>query len=259
MLHISLGITIYICAVVAILGACMGSFLNCCAWRIVHGESVSKGRSHCDACGHVLGAGDLIPVFSFLFARGRCRYCGTKLSVRHLLAEAVGAVCFVTLILKYDLSLQGLQMLVFASVLLAASLADLEGMMIPDRFIVIGAVSGLVFPLLTDTPWQSLLQAVIGGVSVAGVLLLLILAGEKATGKELMGGGDIKLLFVTGLHLGWMGNILCLILACIFGILFGLPARKKDAPIPWGPSIALAAWLGCLFGNEIIQAYLGLF
>ncbi len=259
MLHISLGITIYICAIVGILGACMGSFLNCCAWRIVRGEPISRGRSHCDVCGHVLGVQDLVPIFSYLVARGKCRYCGAKLSARHMLAEVVGAVSFVSVILKYDLSLQGLQMLIFVSILLAASLADLEGMMIPDRFIVIGAVSGLVFPLLAENPWQGLLQAVIGGVAVAGVLLLLVLAGEKATGKELMGGGDIKLLFVTGLHLGWMGNILCLIAACIFGILFGLLARKKDDPIPWGPSIALAAWLCCLFGNTIIDAYLGLF
>ncbi len=254
MLHISLGFTIYCCAVVGLLGACMGSFLNCCAWRIVHGEKISRGRSHCDACGHVLGPGDLIPVFSFLFARGKCRYCGQKLSPRHLLAEILGAAGYVSILLKFDLSLQALQMLIFVSILLAASLADLEGMIIPDRFILIGLASGLAFPIFTG----GLAQAVIGGVSVAGVLLIVVLIFEKVMKKEAMGGGDIKLLAVTGLHLGWMCNILCVLLACIFGIIFGLMAQKRDEPLPWGPSIALAAWLCCLFGNELIEAYLGL-
>ncbi len=259
MLHISAGITVYICAVVALFGACMASFLNCCAWRIVHGEPISKGRSHCDYCGHVLGAADLIPVVSFLLSGGKCRYCGKKLLVRHLLAELIGAVSFVSIVLKFDLSLQALQMLVFVSILMVSAFADLEGMIIPDRFIVLGGISGLVFPLLQPQPWQGLLQAAIGGVSVAGGLLLLVLLGEKLTGKELMGGGDIKLLFVTGLHLGWMGNLLCLVAACFLGVIFGLLTRKKEEPLPWGPSIALAAWLCCLFGSELIDAYLGLF
>ncbi len=259
MLHISLGITIYICALAGLLGACMASFLGCCAWRIIHKEPISKGRSHCDECNHVLNAVDLIPVFSFLFSRGRCRYCGCRLSKKHLIAELLGAAIFVSILLKYDLSLQALQMLVLACVLMGASLADLEGMMIPDRFILAGIAGGLLFPLLTADRWENLLQAVIGGVSVAGVLLLLVLLGEKMSGKELMGGGDIKLLFVTGLYLGWMGNILCLLAACIIGIGFGLYAQKKNEPIPWGPSIALSAWACCLFGDTIIEAYLALF
>lgn len=65
-------LTAYCAAVTAILGACMGSFLNCMAWRVVHGESVLRGRSHCDACEHVLGAGDLIPIVSYAMHRGRC-------------------------------------------------------------------------------------------------------------------------------------------------------------------------------------------
>ena len=73
MLYISPGFTVYFCALAFLLGACMGSFLNCMAWRIVHGESVLRGRSHCDVCGHVLTARDLVPIVSFLAHRGRCR------------------------------------------------------------------------------------------------------------------------------------------------------------------------------------------
>ena len=97
MLYADPFLTVYCCLLAALLGACMGSFLNCAAWRIVHGESVLRGRSHCDACGHVLAVRDLIPVVSYLAAHGRCRYCGAKLSRRHVLAEAVSALVFVTL------------------------------------------------------------------------------------------------------------------------------------------------------------------
>ena len=84
MLRLSPFITVYCCAVAALLGACTGSFLACLAWRTVHGESVLRGRSHCDVCGHVLGVRDLVPVFSYLFSGGKCRYCGAKLSARHV-------------------------------------------------------------------------------------------------------------------------------------------------------------------------------
>ena len=140
MLYADPFLTVYCCLLAALLGACMGSFLNCAAWRIVHGESVLRGRSHCDACGHVLTVRDLIPVVSYLAAHGRCRYCGAKLSRRHVLAEAVSALVFVTLLLHYDISLQALEGWCVAGILLVCSFADLEGYIIPDRFIAVGVV-----------------------------------------------------------------------------------------------------------------------
>ena len=103
MLYLTPAFTVYCCFVAALLGACMGSFLNCMAWRVVHGESVLRGRSHCDVCGHVLTAGDLIPVVSYLVHRGRCRWCGAKLSARHVWGEAAAAVTFTALLLRYDI------------------------------------------------------------------------------------------------------------------------------------------------------------
>ena len=121
MLYITPGFTVYFCAVAFLLGACMGSFLNCMAWRIVHGESVLRGRSHCDVCGHVLTARDLVPIVSFLAHRGRCRWCGAKLSARHVWAETVTGAVFVLIVLKFDISLQALGALALACVLLRTS------------------------------------------------------------------------------------------------------------------------------------------
>ena len=80
---LSRGLLIYCCVVSALLGAVFGSFLNCAAWRLGHGESVLRGRSHCTACGHVLGAADLVPILSWLFLRGKCRYCGSRIPARY--------------------------------------------------------------------------------------------------------------------------------------------------------------------------------
>ncbi len=265
MLHLSVGLDLYIGALAFILGACMGSFLNCMAWRIVHGESVWRGRSHCDACGAVLSARDLVPVFSFLVSRGTCRRCGARLSRVHLWAELLSGLSFVLLIFRYDVSLRALEMLLVTAVLLASAFADLEGYIIPDRFIAAGVVLRIPFFFLLGDWKSQLADALLGGFAVGGGLLLLVLLYEKLRHVEAMGGGDLKLLFVTGLYLGWKQNLLCLLLSCILGIVFALVTQKsregEENPkiFPWGPSIAAAAVLVMLAGEWIVSAYMSLF
>lgn len=270
MLWVSPALTVYICVLTGILGACMGSFLNCMAWRIVHGESVLHGRSHCDVCGHVLGAGDLIPVLSYIMHKDRCKYCGARLSAGHVFAEVLTALTFLLLVLKYDISLQALEYILLACLLLAAAFTDLEGYMIPDRFIVTGIVVRVVFLFLQGNVLENLMDALLGGFAVGGGLLLIVLLYEKVRQKEAMGGGDIKLLFLTGLFLGWQRNILCLLIACVLGIVFAFifpekrttedGAEEEDGKLfPWGPSISAAAILTLLCGSEIIGVYLSLF
>ena len=225
MLYADPFLTVYCCLLAALLGTCMGSFLNCAAWRIVHGESVLRGRSHCDACGHVLGA-----------------------------------AVFVSLLLHYDISLQALEGWCVAGILLVCSFADLEGYIIPDRFIAVGVVLFIITLFFAPQPLRRALDGAIGGLAVAGCVLLLVLGMEKLLGREAMGGGDIKLLFLTGLFLGWKRNLLCLVAACVIGIVWGLLQKKRGGgeAIPWGPSIALGAWLTALCGQQIIDWYLGL-
>ena len=259
MLYAAPAITIYSCFIAALLGACMGSFLNCAAWRVVHGESVLRGRSHCDVCGHVLAPRDLVPVFSYVFSHGRCRYCGAKLSPRHAVGEAVAALVFVSLLLRYDISLRTLEACAVACLLLACAFADLEGYIIPDRFIVVGVVLFIVTLFFVPHPGKRALDGLIGGIAVGGGVLLLALLMEKLLRRDAMGGGDIKLLFLTGLFLGWQKNLLCLLLACVVGILWGLVrAKRGQQGLPWGPGIALAAWCAALFGQNLIDWYLSL-
>lgn len=137
--------------------------------------------------------------------------------------------------------------------------------MIPDRFILAGIVLRPVFFFLLHEGRAEALDALLGGFAVGGVLLAVVLLYEKARKIDAMGGGDLKLLFVTGLYLGWKRNILCLLFACVIGIVFALVTRAKrqdtenEKIFPWGPSICGAAILTALTGSEIIAAYLGLF
>ena len=259
MLYASPYITCYFIFLALLLGACTGSFLNCMAWRIVHNEPISKGRSHCDICGHTLGIVDLIPIVSYIAHRGKCRYCGGRLSKIHVVAEIISAAIFAAVLLKFDISLQALEYVIFACLLMVCSFADLEGRIIPDRFIITGLVVRIVFFVILDCPVKVAIDDLIGGVGIAALLLVIVLLFEKLRGIEAMGGGDIKLIFMTGIFLGWKANLLCLFIACIIGIVTGLAVKSGDKTFPWGPSIALAAVFCMLFGNELIDLYLGLF
>lgn len=250
-------LTVYILVVAGIFGAVFGSFINCMAYRIAHGESVLKGRSHCAVCGHPLRALDLVPIFSYLFLRGRCRYCKEKISPRYMAVELLTALAFILTVWRFDLSLQALWICVLACILLALSLVDLETYTIPDRFIIAGILWYFGVLLFTEDWKGELLSALAGGLSIGVGMLLLSLLFDKVTGKESLGGGDIKLFFMTGLYLGpWVG-LFNLILSCIIGIGFVLFMGQKR--IPFGPAISLAVFISLLVGNDIVNWYLGLF
>lgn len=266
MLHLSMALTAYILFLTAILGLAMGSFLNCFAWRLVHGESLTKGRSHCVSCEHSLGVKDLIPIVSYAVLKGRCRYCGTTISLRYPIIELISMLMFLSLVLKYDVSFLALRFVGFAAILLLISLVDWEEKQIPDRFQLALIVWYLItLPMVSKDIPSALLEGLKGGFLLAFPLLLFVLLADKLMGREAMGGGDIKLFFCVGLYLGLSLNLLNLILSCIIGVIFGLiyqrhSTNKKDmSAIPFGPAIAMGTWLTLLFGNNVLHWYISLF
>lgn len=274
---------VFFLVVAGVLGACLGSFVNCLAWRLVHGESVWKGRSHCAECNHQLSALDLVPVLSWLFLRGRCRYCGQKVSPRYVVAELLCAAYFVSMVWAYGLTVHALALCVLGCILLGLSLVDLDTFIIPNGFVVAGIVVwvasfaffgvdmrtigvGMLMLGLTGNPVLAvLIDGLVGAFAVAGVLLALSFAFDKVVGRQSLGGGDIKLLFVVGLFLGLAASVLNLIVACVVGIVFSLATqrsrRDSDDPrvFPFGPSIALATWFTLVAGPSILGWYLSLF
>ena len=252
----------YCCCAAAVLGAVMGSFLNCAAWRIPRGQSFLRGRSRCPKCGHVLGAGDLVPVFSWLFLRGKCRCCGGKISVRYLLAEVFMAAVTVVCRLKYDLTVLCLRNYVFLCCLFCLSLVDLEDYTIPDGCLLISAGAWLLALPFLGMRWKEALLHLLAALVFGGGLLLLSLAMDRILRKESLGGGDIKLFLVVGLYLGFAGALFSLIAACVLGLLFAFLRKKLGKEggelIPFGPPVAAAAALMLLFGDGVVRWYLGL-
>ena len=248
---------VYICAVAFLLGAVLGSGLNCLAYRIVRQQSWSGSRSKCPHCGETLRPLDLIPVVSFLMLQGKCRYCGTKLSLRYFLTEVLLGVCYVTLVLRFGLTLDTLSAMVLTACLLALSLVDLEIQIIPNRFLLIPAVVRLIQLTLQGRILTGLIPAIVFG----GGLLVLSLVMDKILKRDSMGGGDIKLMAVLGLYFSAPECLLLLIIACVVGIVVArvMMSVEEDAPFPFGPALSVAAYITLLIGQQITHWYLSLF
>lgn len=262
MLFLTPVITIYILVMAFILGAVFASFLGCMGWRITTGESVLKGRSHCDYCGHVLAWRDLIPIVSFVRGKGRCAYCKKTLSKTLLYGEITLALLFVLVTLRYDVTPELFLYLFFVCILYLISMTDIYGRMIPDSALVAAIILRIVWFFGTKPDLHGLWGLVANGLSVSLPLLGLVLLMEKIRDMEMMGGGDIKLLFVMGIYLGWANNLLALFVGCLTAIIYGLIQQKKEGEevyIPFGPFLALGAVFALLLGDGLIQWYLSLF
>jgi len=260
MLYLTPALTVFLFTLAAVSGAVMGSFLNCAAWRLVHGESVLRGRSHCVRCGHALTAGDLVPIVSWLALRGRCRYCGRPISARYSLTEALCAAVYCTLLLRFDVSWQFLRYAALLSALLLGALVDMEYRWIPDRVSVISAVLFVPLSLLEGGP-SLLLSGLLGAATLFVPLLVIVLALEKAIKTEAMGGGDLKLFALLGLYFGWQQGIFLVLVSCILGLLgMALAGRlKKRVKAPFAPALYLAAWITALAGGPVLDWYMRLY
>lgn len=280
MLYLTPFLTAYILVLAFILGTVFASFLGCMGWRMSKGESFLKGRSHCDSCGHILNGRDLIPIISYVARGGKCAYCKAPIPKSSLIGEILLAVVFVLATLRWELTPKLVLTLVFICILYLLSLVDIYIQEIPDGCLLVAIVVRVIYYFVFEQfQWDSFLYLIGSGFSVALPLLLLTLLMEKLWKKEAMGGGDIKLIFVTGLYLGWAKNLLMMLVACIVGIVVGLVQAKNEISkeetkevsdeieemeeegnyFPFGPSIAIATVFCMFFGDSILSWYLSLF
>ena len=252
---------IFCVAVAAAFGAVMGSFLNCAGWRITHGESFLKGRSHCPSCGHNLGVMELIPVLSWLILGGKCRWCKEKISVRYPLTELGCSLLTVLCLLRFDLTAVCLRNYIFLCCLFLLTITDLEDMTIPDGCHIAAVLAWFAFLPFLFTGWKDVALSVLAAFVYGGGLLAVSLVMDKMLGRESLGGGDIKLFAVIGLYLGMAGTLFALMFSCLAGLVFhGLQGRKGEGKaFPFGPWIALGAAVMLLFGEPLVNWYLGFF
>ena len=218
----------YLTFLVFAFGACLGSFLNVCIWRIPREESVIHPRSHCPKCSHLIAWYDNIPLISFLVLDARCRHCGRKISARYFLVELLTATLFTLVWLKYGVNLLTpiYWLLVFGLIL--GTFVDCDHMIIPDRVTYGAWVAGLVFSPLVPalhnqyTAWTGFRAALIGLAVGGGLLLLVSVVGRLIFRKDAMGLGDVKLLAGLGALLGWQAVLFIIIVASFLGSFIGI-------------------------------------
>jgi leader peptidase (prepilin peptidase)/N-methyltransferase len=238
-----------------LLGAMVGSFLNVCILRWPKEESVVSPRSRCPGCGQLIAWYDNIPVLSWLLLRGRCRRCGTGISIQYPLVELGTGLLWGWIFWRYGPSFQALSGAVFGTLLLGIAMTDAREYIIPDEFSLGGLGLGLLLSLQNGLP--GLVHAAIGAAT--GFLLLWGVGalGTRIFQKEAMGGGDIKMMAMVGAFVGWQGVLLTIFLGALLGTLvFGpLSLLGKEKQVPFGVFLSLGAAATWLAGPSVIAWY----
>jgi leader peptidase (prepilin peptidase)/N-methyltransferase len=249
---------VFMCFVIFIFGGCLGSFFNVILLRVPEKQDFVKTRSHCPECKHTLKWYELVPVFSFLLLRGRCRECMVRIKARYLLMELFcgGGCLWVFMALGFDrpadITRTLIGLLLFP-VLVALSAEDIKKTEIPYWCSITIAALGIIAAVLsaipavpTDVLWY---EHLIGMVIISVPFAIFCYLGA-------MGGGDVQLVAAAGLLLGW-AIVPSVLIAMLTGGVFGLivKIKKKRATICFGPFLAFGIAAGYLYGDRIIQAY----
>lgn len=219
-------------------------------------------RSRCPHCGHQIKSWENIPVFSYLFLRGKCSACKAKISVRYPIIELVTGLLSFAIAYYIGINWDGLAALVFTWSLIALTMIDFDTYLLPDDITLPLLWLGLIvnsFGAFTDLP-SALWGAIAGYVSLWSVYKLF----KLITGKEGMGYGDFKLLAALGAWMGWQMLPQIILLSSLVGAVIGISlivirGRDRNIPIPFGPYLAIAGWIAFVWGDTINQAYLKLF
>lgn len=240
-----------------ILGLLVGSFLNVCIDRLPAKKSLAYPSSHCDTCQHPLKPWDNIPVFSYLWLRGKCRYCGARIPQRILWVELSTGILFAFLFWRYGLTFEFPLIAFYTCILLVLAVIDLRHKLILNVIVYPAAAIALIIGFFL--PEFDIYKGVLGGA--IGFAILMIPALVSRTG---MGWGDVKMAGLIGLMTGYPRVFAGLLGGIILGgvtavTLIILKKKTRKDTIPFGPFLALGAFLALIYGQEIIDWYLALF
>jgi leader peptidase (prepilin peptidase)/N-methyltransferase len=245
-----------------VFGLMIGSFLNVCISRLPAGQSVVTPASRCPKCRKPIEWYDNIPVLSYLLLRGRCRQCGAPISAVYPAVELVTALCFVAqgAVIGNDWALLATRLL-FTAMLIVLFGTDLETMRLPNVITYPGIVLGLVFS--TFLP-PGIAESALGAAIGAGIPALIRFVWFRVKGVEAMGLGDVKMLAMIGAFLGWRQVWVVLFGASLAGAIIGIiilrtRGRSLASRLPFGTFLAVAAFAASLFGEQLVDWYLGFY
>lgn len=243
------------------MGLIIASFLNVCADRLPADKSIVKPPSHCDSCNRRLSVKDLIPVFSYLFNCGKCRYCSAKIPLRVLLVEIGTAVIFGLLFWRFGLTIDFVYAAFFSCIFILIFITDLEHGLILNKVVYPSAVIALVFIVVNSavfSEWPKTFESLIGA---AGGFILFFLIVIFSRGG--MGFGDVKMAALIGLVLGWKSGLVGILLGIIIGgiaaiVLLIMRMKGRKQAIPFGPFLSIGAIVSMFYGSVMWQWYANL-
>ncbi|NLT63528.1 MAG: prepilin peptidase [Clostridiales bacterium] len=229
--------------------------MNVCILRIPAHESIVTGPSHCPRCGKKLKWYELIPIFSFLALRGRCSNCKLPISAQYPIIEAVNGILWLLIFYVLGFSPYAVLACLMVSALFVLSVIDVRTREIPQGINVFILVLAITAALIDR---QNFTSHIIGFFSISAPLYLILIITH---GKGI-GGGDVKLMAVCGLFLGWKLVVLAFFIGCLAASiihLFLMAAKKADRSLSFGPYLSAGIFLALLWGNLIIDCYLSLY
>jgi leader peptidase (prepilin peptidase) / N-methyltransferase len=250
-----------------LLGGIIGSFLNVCIYRLPRSKSIVSPPSACPQCAKPIKFYDNVPLISYLVLKGKCRYCGARISVRYPVVEFIAGFLFLWLYRQLGLSFELFVFLFFICTLIVISFIDLEYKIIPDVLSIGGIVAGLLFAVVRPLfsylePRFNILDGLYGVLLGGGILFAIAWAYQFVTKREGMGGGDIKLLAMIGSFCGIKGVIFSLVSGSLLGTLVGIPlmlakGENSKYAIPFGPFLSLGAVIYVYMGGYFINMVFG--
>jgi leader peptidase (prepilin peptidase) / N-methyltransferase len=254
-------VTALVAAISGVYGLVIGSFLNVVIWRVPRHESIVRPPSHCPNCDVKIANRDNIPVVSWLLLHGRCRNCGTAISVRYPLIELLTGVLFAAVGARFWDSWALPAYLVLTASLIALSFIDLEHFILPNRILYptdVAVIVLLAAASALEHDWGAFGRAAIAGVAAFAVFFTIHFVSPRG-----MGFGDVRLSFLLGFSLGWLGwgeMIGGLFTGFLYGAVIGvlliaLKVRERKQRIPFGPFLAAGAMTFVLFGEPLVDWY----
>jgi leader peptidase (prepilin peptidase) / N-methyltransferase len=246
---------------VTLLGLLLGSFMNVCIYRLPRGLSPVRPRSGCPNCGHMLAWFENIPVVSYLVLRGRCRKCGTHISLMYPIVELITGAVFLAGYLWYGPGPLLIVRLAFAWAMIALFAIDLQHQILPNVITLPGIVIGLLANFLAGPGWMA---SLIGAAVGAGSLFLIAEIYYRVRHEEGLGMGDVKMLGMIGAFLGWKLVLVTLVFSSFLGSIVGVVVLivKKESlkyALPFGTFLAIGALIAAVAGDAILDWYLGFF
>lgn len=250
-----------------LLGLVTGSYLNVVVHRLPRRLSTVLPRSRCPACGAPIRPLDNVPVVSWIALRGRCRECGSRISLRYPLVEGTTALLFVACAERFGLSFEALVASLFSALMVVLAAIDMENFLLPDRITLPGVAAGILLQPLAgwagwagSGAWGAFLGSLLGAALGAGVLLLAYGLWWAVRREEGLGLGDVKMLAMIGAFLGWKGVVVTLALGAASGALFGLSLMALGraglgAKLPFGFFLALGGLVALFAGPALLGLY----